>query len=236
MSEGDGDICDCINLVSISMKKIYFGSCIVLFDSFVCSRFGSARYGSALSSCHACRILVISCRRFLLVALVFSRFFSRIFLRPQDCRRRSSNRAELLVAFGSCRPLLHFHSQDLFLFFDLFWVRACQPDPLWPAVHKGLRTRSPFSSVLVLLIFGACLRGRHRQGACFLRHLSCRCFGRRSSKRQSPVAPSGFHRRRLVNRSSFSFLPGIGVRVGFGAAEIYFTAEFPQERARSFLF
>jgi hypothetical protein len=117
-----------------------------------------------------------------------------------------------------------------------FLVRACQPDPLWPAVHPGLRTRSPFSSALVLLIFGACLGGRRHQGAGFLRHLSCRCFGRRSSKRQSPAALSGFYRRRLVNRSSFSFLPGIGVQVGFGAAKIYFTAEFLQERARSFLF
>jgi hypothetical protein len=41
LGRDDGDLCDCMNLVGISMKKIYFGSCIVLFGSFVCSRFGS---------------------------------------------------------------------------------------------------------------------------------------------------------------------------------------------------
>jgi hypothetical protein len=208
----------------------------VLFGSFVCSHFGSARYGSALSSCHACRILVISCCRFLLVALVVEIFHSYF----HSASGLPSPVFESRRAFG-CVWIVSSAARVLFprsvFVLRSFLVRACQPDPLWPAVHPGLRTRSHFSSALVLLMFGAC-RGRRRQGAGFLRHLSCRCFGRRSSKRQSPAALSGFHRRWLVNRSSFSFLPGIGVRVGFGfgAAEIYFTAEFPQERARSFLF
>jgi hypothetical protein len=109
-----------MNLVGISMKKSILDlvlCCLILLFAHVLDLHDMVR----VCARHVCRILVISCRRFLLVALVLWGFFIRILLQPQDCRPRSSNHAELLVAFGSCRPLLRFGYQHLFLFFDLFW-------------------------------------------------------------------------------------------------------------------
>jgi hypothetical protein len=143
-------------LFELNEKKISCASCFAVVRLFS-SHFGSARYSSVFPS-----------------RTGFLKIFHSYFPSASGLRLSVLESRRAFGCLRSCCPLLGFHSQDLFLFFGLFWsghasrISCRVPSPLARSAtgHSSARSRlrapgsqSGHHSVQVLVstpVFTAC--------------------------------------------------------------------------------